>query len=66
MPEGGPATPADMQMDVIGRLSKPAFEDAPITDPGAPYQDFPRVEGPRLHEYLQELNRETLSSGVTA
>lgn len=50
-------------MDVIGRISKPqTFVDAPITDPGASYQDFPRVEGPRLHEFLQELNRETLSS----
>ncbi len=50
-------------MDVIGRISKDhAFPDAPITDPGARYQDFPRVEGPRLHEFLQELNRETLAS----
>ncbi|BEI98643.1 hypothetical protein CcaverHIS631_0309420 [Cutaneotrichosporon cavernicola] len=54
------------RMDVIGRISKDqSFPDAPVTDPDGKYQDFPRVEGPRLHEFLQELNHETLSSALT-
>ncbi|KAL1406158.1 hypothetical protein Q8F55_007842 [Vanrija albida] len=50
------------RMDVIARISKNvAFPDAPEQVPGARYQDFDRRAGPRLHEFLQEMNREVLS-----
>ncbi|KAJ7197783.1 glycoside hydrolase family 13 protein [Mycena pura] len=52
------------RMDVINLISKvPGLPDAPVTVPGDTYQDA-RVlfaNGPRVHEYLQEMHREVLS-----
>lgn len=50
------------RMDVINKISKdPALPDAPA-EPGRAYANARRhyVNGPRLHEYLQELHREAL------
>lgn len=51
------------RMDVINLISKPAgLPDAPVA-PGATYGNVePLVsDGPRLNDYLQEMNREVLS-----
>ena len=51
------------RMDVINLISKdPAFPDGPLKDNGL-YGDFnPFVcNGPRVHEYIQEMNRRVLS-----
>lgn len=51
------------RMDVINMISKvPGYPDG-ATAPGEEYGDFtPYVmNGPRVHEYLQEMNREVLS-----
>lgn len=50
-------------MDVINMISKPAgFPDAPVTNPASPWQHAASVycNGPRVHEYLQEVRREVL------
>ncbi|MFX0560208.1 alpha-glucosidase [Tepidibacillus infernus] len=52
------------RMDVINFISK--VEDlpsAPIQNPNKPYQSGGQffVNGPRIHEFLQEMNREVLS-----
>ena len=53
------------RMDVINMISKdPRFLDAdPTIDPSHKYQPGQKyfVNGPRMHEYLQEMNREVLS-----
>ncbi|KAI1465166.1 glycoside hydrolase family 13 protein [Daldinia caldariorum] len=53
------------RMDVINLISKaPGFPDADIVlDPGHRYQPGSKyfVNGPKLHEYLQEMYREVLS-----
>lgn len=51
------------RMDVINMISKPAdFPDAPVTNPASPWQHAACVycNGPRVHEYLQEVKREVL------
>lgn len=51
------------RMDVINLISKPAgLPDAPQA-PGAEYGDVQAVvaDGPKLNDYLQEMNREVLS-----
>ena len=52
------------RMDVINLISKaPGLPDAPIQDPGEEFQwsyDY-TANGPRIHEFLQEMNREALS-----
>ncbi|KAH8926918.1 glycoside hydrolase family 13 protein [Atractiella rhizophila] len=53
------------RMDVINLISKEdGLPDAPITDPHSYYQPaFPLfVNGPHVHEYLQEMNAKVLSS----
>jgi len=53
------------RMDVINLISKdPSYPDAPPTlDPGHKYQPGQQffVNGPKLHDYLQEMNRRVLS-----
>jgi oligo-1,6-glucosidase len=52
------------RMDVINHISKtPGYPDAPITSPGDKYQPGHKyyANGPRLHEWLQAMNREVLS-----
>ncbi|KIM81904.1 glycoside hydrolase family 13 protein [Piloderma croceum F 1598] len=52
------------RMDVINLISKvPGFPDAPITEPAATYQSafMYYVNGPRVHEYLKQMNTEVLS-----
>ncbi|KLO05750.1 glycoside hydrolase, partial [Schizopora paradoxa] len=52
------------RMDVINLISKvPGLPDAPIVDPTQPYQQGKvfYVDGPRVHEFLKEMNREVLS-----
>ena len=52
------------RMDVINMISKvPSFPDAEETLVGQKYQPGGKffVNGPRLHEYLQSMNREVLS-----
>jgi oligo-1,6-glucosidase len=52
------------RMDVINHISKtPGYPDAPITSPGSKYQPGYKyyANGPRLHEWLQAMNREVLS-----
>jgi oligo-1,6-glucosidase len=52
------------RMDVINHISKtPGYPDAPITSPGSKYQPGHKyyANGPRLHEWLQAMNREVLS-----
>ncbi len=52
------------RMDVINMISKvQSFPDAEIVDPDAKYQPGRKFynNGPRLHEFLQEMNREVLS-----
>lgn len=51
------------RMDVISMISKPdTFPDGP-TKPGSDYGSFGPyiISGPRIHEFLQEMNREVLS-----
>lgn len=52
------------RMDVINLISKdPSLPDAAIQDPNETYQ-WPYehcANGPRVHEFLQEMNREVLS-----
>jgi len=52
------------RMDVINLISKaPGLPDAPVQDPGEEFQwsyDH-TANGPRIHEFLQEMNREALS-----
>ena len=51
------------RMDVISMISKtPQMPDGPLR-PGSSYGSFAPfvVNGPRVHEYLQEMNREVLS-----
>jgi len=52
------------RMDVINLISKvPSLPDAPIKDANEVYQ-WPyehTANGPRIHEFLQEMNREVLS-----
>ncbi|KAH8111359.1 glycoside hydrolase family 13 protein [Phellopilus nigrolimitatus] len=52
------------RMDVINLISKvPGLPDAPISNPREEYQPAPMyyANGPRVHEYLKEMNREVLS-----
>lgn len=52
------------RMDVINLISKVQdFPDAPITVPDNRYQPGDKfyANGPRLHEYLKEINREVLA-----
>ena len=51
------------RMDVISMISKdPAFPDGPLKDDGIYGSLEPHVcNGPHVHEYLQEMNREVLS-----
>lgn len=52
------------RMDVINLISKvQTFPDAEITDPHSEYQSGHKfyANGPRLHEYLHELNQKVLS-----
>jgi glycosidase len=52
------------RMDVINLISKhQSFPDTEVTVPGHLYQPGDKyfANGPRLHEYLQEMNREVLS-----
>lgn len=52
------------RMDVINQISKtPGYPDAPISSPGSKYQPGHKyyANGPRLHEWLQAMNREVLS-----
>ncbi len=49
------------RMDVISLISKePGLPDG-VMAPGALYAGCPCANGPRVHEYLQEMNREVLS-----
>ncbi|KAL1659597.1 glycoside hydrolase family 13 protein [Schizophyllum commune] len=52
------------RMDVINLVSKvPGLPDAPITEPGEKYQPAAEfyANGPRVHEYIQQMHREVLS-----
>ncbi|CAE7108312.1 unnamed protein product [Rhizoctonia solani] len=52
------------RMDVINLISKvPGLPDAPITVPDREYQSGDKYycNGPRVHEYIQEMYREVLS-----
>lgn len=50
------------RMDVISLISKaPEFADGPIRPDGYGAPEQYTVHGPRVHEYLQEMNREVLS-----
>ncbi|CAE6466254.1 unnamed protein product [Rhizoctonia solani] len=52
------------RMDVINLISKvPGLPDAPVTVPDREYQSGDKYycNGPRVHEYLQEMHREVLS-----
>ncbi|KAI7257372.1 glycoside hydrolase [Hortaea werneckii] len=52
------------RMDVINHISKPdGYPDAPITNPGAPYQPGYSMycNGPHMNEYIRELNDKVLS-----
>ncbi|THH10431.1 hypothetical protein EW145_g1337 [Phellinidium pouzarii] len=52
------------RMDVINLISKvPGLPDAPISNPCEEFQPAPMyyANGPRVHEYLKEMNREVLS-----
>ncbi|EJT98285.1 alpha amylase [Dacryopinax primogenitus] len=53
-----------LRMDVINMISKPfGLPDAPITEPGKHLQPGWQMftNGPRVHEFLQEMHREVLS-----
>ncbi|KAK5715618.1 hypothetical protein LTR15_010264 [Elasticomyces elasticus] len=52
------------RMDVINLISKvPSLPDAPIKNPDEKFQESYKytANGPRIHEFLQEMNREVLS-----
>lgn len=52
------------RMDVINLISKvQSYPDAEVTDPTSKYQSGHKyfANGPRLHEYLKEINKEVLS-----
>ncbi|KAJ1310693.1 hypothetical protein OPQ81_009219 [Rhizoctonia solani] len=52
------------RMDVINLISKvPGLPDAPVTQPDREYQSGGKYycNGPRVHEYVQEMHREVLS-----
>ncbi|KAJ6539974.1 glycoside hydrolase family 13 protein [Mycena vulgaris] len=52
------------RMDVINLISKvEGLPDAPVVNPGDEYQDGSAffANGPRVHEFLREMNREVLS-----
>ncbi|KAK4046718.1 hypothetical protein OIO90_006471 [Microbotryomycetes sp. JL221] len=52
------------RIDTVNMYSKFLdFPDVPVVDPNTPWQPAPQYfsNGPRLHEFLQELNRETFS-----
>ncbi|KAJ7150134.1 glycoside hydrolase family 13 protein [Mycena crocata] len=52
------------RMDVINLISKvDGLPDAPVTVPEDEYQDASSLfaDGPRVHEYIQEMNRKVLS-----
>ncbi|CUA71399.1 maltase MalT [Rhizoctonia solani] len=52
------------RMDVINLISKvPGLPDVPVTVPDREYQPADKFycNGPRVHEYLQEMHREVLS-----
>jgi len=52
------------RMDVINLISKvPGLPDAPISDPNETYQSafMHYANGPRVHEYLKQMNKEVLS-----
>lgn len=52
------------RMDVINHISKvQTFPDAPVVEPDQPYQPGQKyfANGPRLHEFLKEMNRKVLS-----
>lgn len=58
-----------VQMDVINLISKPdGLPDVPVQEAGGSAWPLNCVNGPRVHEYLQEMNREVLASAyrVTA
>ena len=50
------------RMDVISMISKAGYADGPLCDDGL-YGDYTDqcTNGPRVHEYLQEMNRRVLS-----
>jgi oligo-1,6-glucosidase len=53
------------RLDAINFVSKPMeFPDAPIQDPSQPYQPAFSLfnHGPKIHEILQELQRDVLLS----
>jgi alpha-glucosidase len=53
------------RIDTVNKYSKRSdFVDAPVTDPTSPYQPAPEMwcNGPRIHEYIREMNREALAS----
>ncbi|ORY88476.1 maltase [Leucosporidium creatinivorum] len=51
------------RVDTVNMYSKHEFKDVPIIDPATPWQ--PAAEkfcnGPRMHDYLREMNKETFS-----
>ncbi|KAF9463173.1 alpha-glucosidase [Collybia nuda] len=52
------------RMDVINLISKAeGLPDAPITEPDQPFQPATLLfaNGPRVHEYIKEMNKEVLS-----
>lgn len=49
-------------MDVINLISKPdGLPDEPVDKPGEIVWPMSCVNGPRVHQYLQEMNRKVLS-----
>lgn len=53
------------RMDVINLISKAGYQDAPNVE-GKKYASGAEYffNGPKIHEYLQEMNKEVLSKGV--
>ncbi len=49
------------RMDVISMISKPEEAAGPKIPEGGLYGDSGCVNGPHVHEYLQEMNRKVLS-----
>ncbi|KAF4126219.1 oligo-1,6-glucosidase [Geosmithia morbida] len=52
------------RIDTVNKYSKRQdFVDAPVTDPKSPHQSAPEMwcNGPRIHEFIQEMNREVLA-----
>ncbi len=54
-----------LRMDVINLISKAGYQDAPNLE-GKKYASGAEYffNGPKIHEYLQEMNKEVLSRGV--